>query len=46
MDFIFRIGKSAGFFFCKMKILILLAILILVLLYIIRIAWLPELGGI
>ncbi|RSD35005.1 hypothetical protein [Methanohalophilus euhalobius] len=46
MDFIFRIGKSAGFFFCKMKILILLAILIQILPYIIRIAWLPELGGI
>ncbi|MFW5986942.1 MAG: hypothetical protein ACOCPU_01850 [Methanohalophilus sp.] len=46
MDFIFKIGKSVGFFFCKVKKLILLAILILVLLYIIKIAWLPELGGI
>ncbi|ADE37312.1 hypothetical protein Mmah_1817 [Methanohalophilus mahii DSM 5219] len=46
MDLIFKIGKSIGFFFCKMKKLILLIILILILLYIIKIAWLPELGGI
>ncbi|SDW70449.1 hypothetical protein SAMN04515625_1456 [Methanohalophilus halophilus] len=46
MDFIFKIGKSFGFFFYKMKKLILLIILILILLYIIKIAWLPELGSI